>query len=101
MSRIDDNNLLFNPGSIFTPRQIKKSSNLKTKRTTSEKKSLFAKTFEEQNDEILINDNINNETPLEESLKEKELEKELLVKENPSVTDEEISYWQKLFGKKR
>lgn len=70
MSRIDDNNLLFNPGSIFTPRQTKKSSNLKTKKTSSENKSLFAKAFEEQDDDIIINDNVNSETSLEESLKE-------------------------------
>lgn len=70
MSRIDDNNLLFNPRSIFTPRQTKKSSNLKTKKTSSENKSLFAKAFEEQDDDIIINDNLNSETSLEESLKE-------------------------------
>lgn len=38
---------------------------------------------------------------LEESMKEKELEKEISVKENPSITEEEISYWQKLFRKNR
>ena len=37
---------------------------------------------------------------LEEFRQEKELEKEVAVKENPSVTEEEISYWQKLFRKR-
>jgi len=35
-----------------------------------------------------------------EYLKEKEDQQIKAEKENPSVTDEEISYWQKLFGKK-
>jgi uncharacterized protein len=38
---------------------------------------------------------------IDEYLKEKELEKLMEEKENPSITDEEISYWQKLFRKTR
>ena len=38
---------------------------------------------------------------LEECREEKELEKEISIKENPSVTEEEISYWQRLFRKNR
>ena len=38
---------------------------------------------------------------IEKAREEKELEKEISIKENPSISDEEISYWQKLFKKNR
>jgi uncharacterized protein len=37
---------------------------------------------------------------IEEFWKEKELEKIISIKENPTITEEEISYWQKLLRKK-
>jgi predicted RNA-binding protein with PIN domain len=38
---------------------------------------------------------------LEESRQEKEFNQEICLKENPSVSDEEISYWVKIFRKNK